>query len=190
MQLQILPLVPERVEDFFTFFDHVAFRDHPEWGCGCYCCFFHATNAAAWEKRTPDDNRADARTMILQGRMHGLLAYDQGTPVGWLHYDVRENLPGAKLFYPELATDDPQSAAIVCFTIAQGWRGQGVATRLLEAALADLAARGVKRVEAYPVLGDDSQEHNYLGPLTLYQKLGFTVVRETADHALVEKELK
>ena len=42
-----------------------------------------------------------------------------------------------------LATGDPESAAIVCFTVAQGWRGQGMATKLLEAALKDLAAQGV-----------------------------------------------
>jgi len=189
MKVQIRPLSPERAEDFFQFFDHVAFSDHPEWGCGCYCCFFHATDADAWEKRTDEENRAEARAMILAGTMRGLLAYDRQKPIGWCHYDQLKNLPGTKLFRAGLATDDPESAAIVCFTVAQGWRGQGVATKLLEAALADLKAQGVKRVEAYPVTADDSQEHNYPGPLALYLKLGFTVVKETAEGTLVEKRL-
>lgn len=189
MQLNIMPLAPERVEDFFTFFDHVAFSDHPEWGCGCYCCFFHATDAAVWDKRTPEENSADAREMILTGKLRGLLAYNGDTPVGWLHYDLLTHLPGTKVFYGALATDAPDSAAIVCFTIAQHWRGQGVATRLMEAALADLRAQGAKRVEAYPVTEDDSAEHNYHGPLSLYRKFGFAVVKEADHHALVEKWL-
>ena len=58
MQLQIKPLSPETVEDFFTFFDKIAFADHPEWGCGCYCCMFHAPDPKAWEENTPARNAA------------------------------------------------------------------------------------------------------------------------------------
>jgi GNAT superfamily N-acetyltransferase len=186
MSIDVRALTPEMADDFVRFFDEVAFSDHPEWGCGCYCCFFHATDKDEWEKRTRDDNRAGAREMILAGKMRGMLAYDQQTPVGWCHYDLLANLPGTATFYSQVATNDLESAAIVCFTVAQGWRNQGVATALLAAALNDLRATGVKRVEAYPLPGDDSPEHNYLGPLTLYQKLGFSVVKEVNGIALVE----
>jgi GNAT superfamily N-acetyltransferase len=189
MKFQVRPLSPARAEDFFTFFDHVAFNDHPEWGCGCYCCFFHATSREDWESRTPGENRDWARELIQTGVMRGLLAYDRQKPVGWCHYDLLKNLPGVRLYREGLSADDPDSAAIVCFTVAQGWRGQGVATRLLEAALADLKAQGVKRVEAYPVTEDDSQEHNFPGPVALYEKLGFTVARSTENGTLVEKRL-
>ena len=121
--------------------------------------------------------------------MRGLFAYADGKPVGWCHYDRLENLPGARIFYSQLATADLSSGAIVCFTIAQGYRNQGIAAKLLENALADFKAQGVTRVEAYPVVNDDSQEHNYLGPLNLYKKYGFHIVRETEHHALVEKAL-
>ena len=189
MPIEVRTLTPDQGEDYIRFFDEIAFRDHPEWGCGCYCCFFHATEKEAWERRTREDNRAEARQMILAGKMRGQLAYDQETPVGWCHYDLLSNLPGAAVFYPFLTTNDPESAAIVCFTVAQGWRGQGVATALLSAALHDLRTQGVHRVEAYPVLRDESPEHNNLGPLTLYQKMGFTIVKEENGLALVEKAL-
>ena len=189
MRLQIRPLSPARAEDYFRFFEQVAFNDHPEWGCGCYCCFFHATNEAEWLKRTPEQNRVWAQELIAQNDLHGLLAYDRQKPVGWCHYDKIANLPGTKVFRAGLTTGDPESAAIVCFTVAQGWRGQGVATKLLEAALKDLAAQGVKRVEAYPQTENGDAEHNYPGPLALYRKLGFTVVKETEKGALVEKRL-
>lgn len=189
MQVDIRQLTPERLEDFFEFFDHIAFAEHPEWGCDCFCCFFHAKSRESWETCTREDNKSAAREMILKGQMHGLFAYVQGKPVGWCHYDKLKNLPGARVFYSDLATEDGNSGVIVCFTIAQGYRNQGIATKLLESALADLKAQGVIRVEAYPVIDDDTQEHNYLGPLILYKNLGFQIVRETEHHALVEKML-
>jgi ribosomal protein S18 acetylase RimI-like enzyme len=189
MEPEIRPLTPQRIHDFFEFFDHVAFNDHPEWGCGCYCCYFHFSDHAAWDKRTPEENSAEARQLILSGSLHGLLAYDGDRPVGWCHYDLQKNLPGVRAFYPELSVEDPLRGEIVCFTVAQGWRGKGVATRLLTAALADLKASGVTLAAAYSVLSDDSQEHNYTGPFNLYQRAGFTLAKEIHGRARMEKPL-
>ena len=109
--------------------------------------------------------------------------------MGWCHYDLQKNLPGVRAFYPALSQENPNGGEIVCFTIAQDWRGQGVATTLLNAALRDLAACGVQTVSAYPVLEDASQEHNYTGPLPLYQKAGFTLVARQPGRARMEKRL-
>lgn len=187
MQLRIASLTPETVGDFFTFFDRVAFRDRPEWGCGCYCRFFHATDAAVWEQRTPAENAAEARAAILAGTMRGLLAYDGATPVGWCHFDLLANLPGLAVFYPGAAAGGGQCAAIVCFTVAQGYRRQGVAAALLTAALAALKAEGVTRVEAYPALDATDEEHHYHGPAALYAAQGF--VPEAAQGALARMAL-
>lgn len=189
MPYTVKALTPQRVEDFFTFFDRVAFSDHPEWGCDCYCCFFHAADREAWNAATGETNKNTARAMILRGAMRGMLAYDGDKPVGWCHYDRLINLPGARVFYGDLASAKNDRALIACFTIAQGYRRQGIADMLLNAALDDLKALGVKTVEAYPVIGSGSDEHNYHGPLPLYEKHGFTVVRKTKDNALVEKAL-
>jgi len=189
MQVGIKPLTPMRVKDFFDFFEHIAFADHPEWGCDCFCCFFHAQSREAWESCSREINKAAAHEMILKGQMRGLFAYVDGKPVGWCHYDKLNNLPGTRVFYSDLTAADENCGAIVCFTIAQGYRNQGIATKLLENALMDLKEQGIKRVEAYPVRNDDSQEHNYLGPLNLYKNLGFQIVRHTEHHTLVEKLL-
>ncbi len=189
MPIAIHALTPRRAGDFFLFFERIAFSEHPEWGCDCFCCYFHATSREQWDACTVETNKAAAREMILQGRMRGLLAYDGDKPVGWCHFDVLKNLPGARVFYGNLASVDDDRAAIVCFTIAQGYRGRGIAASLLTHALNDLRSLGVGHVEAYPILDSDSQEHNYHGPLTMYLKAGFTVVKQTETLALVEKAL-
>ncbi len=188
MQLHIKPLTPETVEDFFTFFDRIAFADHPEWGCGCYCCMFHAPDTQAWAENSPQRNAELAREMILAGQMHGLLAYDGATPVGWCHCDLLKNLPIVRQYYPVASADD-ETGAIVCFTVAQGYRGKGVATSLLAAALDALRAQGAPLAEAYPLLNVTGDEQHYHGPLALYQKLGFALAREHDGLALVQKVL-
>ncbi len=187
MAVKIMKLSPERVEDYFQFFDKVAFADHPEWGCDCYCCFYHAANANDWEAQTGSQNRAIAREMIMAGQLQGQMAYVDGLPVAWCHYDRKSKLPGLAVFYPELVGDDASVAAIVCFTVAQGYRGQGLAKSLLAAACADLAAQGCAVVEAYPRTADSSVEQHYHGPLSLYLGQGFTVARQLNEQAVVVK---
>lgn len=194
MVIKVKAMRPELTGDFFRFFDEVAFADHPEWGCSCYCCFFHAASEAEWNARSAAENKESARQLIATGQLSGLLAYADGTPAGWCHFERKDSLPGLAVFYPQVL-DEPGSgapcdiAAIVCFTIAQGFRGQGLAGRLLDAACQELASQGFRKAEAYPMLADTSEEGNYHGPLSMYQSHGFTTVRTAGNMAIVQKTL-
>lgn len=193
MNITIKKLEPALIDDYFRFFEQIAFADHPEWGCECYCCFFHATDAAEWKARSVTDNRAVAQAMIMTGRLQGMLAYADDIPVAWCHYDRKENLPGLNVFYPELVEDNPDQAkiaSIVCFTVAQGYRGLGLAGRLLRAACDDLAEQGCSIIEAYPRTAESSVEEHYHGPLPLYLNQGFTVLRQLANQAIVQKIIR
>jgi len=176
-------------EDYFRFFDEIAFADHPEWGCECYCCFFHAASEKEWEESTAAQRKALARDLIFAGRLQGLLAYAEDKPVAWCHYEQKNRLPGLKAFYPEWVGDDETTAAIVCFTVAQGFRKQGIAGKLLDTACQDLAAQGYSFVEAYPFTSSDSDEHNYHGPLSMYVSHGFAIYKECKESTVVRKAL-
>ena len=190
MNIKIRKLEPALIDDYFRFFDQIAFADHPEWGCECYCCFFHATDADEWKARTVAANRAVAQAMVMTGRLQGMLAYADDIPVAWCHYDLKENLPGLKVFYPDLVEDNPEKAriaSIVCFTVAQGYRGLGLAGRLLGAACDDLAGQGCSIIEAYPRTADSTVEEHYHGPLSLYLNQGFNIYRQLPEQAVVRK---
>ena len=238
MDIQIRKMTPALVEDYFKFFDEIAFADHPEWGCGCYCCFYHAPSAKEWEARTGAQNKAQAREMILADQLTGLLAYVDGLPVAWCHYAQKDRLPGIAVFYPEFISKsgpeflsendannelgEPQTtaasadttapssgdaktgksaasgsdtssgssiAAIVCFTVAQGYRQQGIAGQMIDFACHELAEAGMAIVEAYPMTASGSDEHNYHGPLSMYLSHGFTVYRELEGNTIVRKVL-
>jgi len=198
MEIQIRKMTPALVEDYFKFFDEIAFAEHPEWGCDCYCCFYHAASAKEWEAQTGAQNKALAREMILAGTLTGLLAYADGLPVAWCYYEKKDLLPGIRTFYPEFLSDgsEPQSvdtspakstAAIVCFTVAQGYRQKGIASRMLDFACRDLAQTGTAIIEAYPTKASESDEHNYHGPLSMYLSHGFTVYKELEGNTIVRK---
>jgi GNAT superfamily N-acetyltransferase len=190
MDVTIEKMSPERADDFVRFFEEIAFADHMEWGRECYCCFFHAQSEQEWHDRTAEENRDIARAMIRDGSMLGLLAYKGSIPVGWCHYEWKNHLPGLKVFFPKVYTEDENDSlgSIVCFTIAQGYRKQGIASRLLDAACRELAALGCQVAEAYPSLGQ-SDEDNYLGPLAMYLAHGFYLHRETEGQIVVRKKL-
>ena len=82
--------------------------------------------------------------------------------VGWLHAAPRHKLPHAfeRMSVAPPAIDVPphDAAVIVCFVVAPAWRRRGVASALLDAALADLAARGVALVDAFPFKAGDSTD--------------------------------
>lgn len=189
MNIVIRTLTPDLADDFFTFFEQTAYTEHEEWGRECYCCFFHAESAEAWERRTGPENRMIAQEMIRRGKMTGLLAYADGVPAGWCHFDAKGAFPGIGVFYPQLASDEPGVGAVVCFTVAQRFRRMGIARLLLRRACEELRRMGFAAAEGYPVGKDESDEENYHGPLGLYLSEGFTVYRKLEKGAVVRKEL-
>ena len=80
--------------------------------------------------------------------------------------------------------------SVACFVIAAPYRGHGVASKLLDAAIERLRARGLRAIEAYPSRGgDDSPQSNYRGPLSMYVQAGFEPYRELDNHVVMRKRL-
>lgn len=62
--------------------------------------------------------------------------------------------------------DGKETAYLCAFRVKEGWRGRGLGTRLMEAALADLKSRGFRRATV-GVNGDEERNQR------LYRRLGF-----------------
>jgi ribosomal protein S18 acetylase RimI-like enzyme len=189
MDLSVKALSPEFLDDFFAFFDRVAFSDNPDWA-SCYCFYFHvAGDLEHWGKRTREENRSAAEEFIRTGKMNGYLAYVNGSPVGWCNAN-------SKWRYAKLSADkeladlrDEKAGSIVCFVIAPGFRKRGIARRLLEAACEGFDKNGHDWVEAYPRKNSSSDAQHYHGPLSMYQKAGFEIYKEFPDYFIVRKRL-
>ena len=73
--------------------------------------------------------------------------------------------------------------------MAPEYRGQGVATAMLEKVIADAKADGYDYLEAYPNKEDTDAYYNYVGPYNLYKKFGFEHFSETKWRFVLRKKL-
>lgn len=179
----VRPVSPDQHEAVMHYFDMVAYADNPNWS-KCYCA---ERLVEDYESRTKEQNRAFRSQLILSAKANGLVAYRLGRVVGWCHAAPKTelvNVEGPKV---------PDVGAIVCFVVAPDQRRQGIATRLLEAALEHLKKRGMTTAEAYPRIGDIDPAREvysmYVGPLAMYVKAGFDIAEKHDDHAVVRRAL-
>jgi GNAT superfamily N-acetyltransferase len=187
MTLTIKALSPALLEDYFTFFDSVAFVENPDWS-GCYCYSFHFTGPAAlW---TPENNRAAVRKLVREGKMGGCLAFLDSRVVGWCNANQRLRFQRLPMMFELEDQEDPGIFSIVCFVIHQDFRKQGIATSLLEHVIERCRSGPWHTLEAYPGKGTRSCEGHYMGPPEMYLSHGFQVEREYRDHSLVRLNLE
>ena len=82
--------------------------------------------------------------------------------------------------------------SIVCFVVPAPYRGQGVASALLEAAVQYARKRGARLVEAYPMdrAGRVQDDWMWHGALSMFQRAGFSeVARRRPQRPIVRRAL-
>lgn len=160
--------------------------------CGgwCMCVAWWVPTWDGWGQRTAEQNRA-----LREGLPDdGYLALDAGEEgeraVGWVQAGPRDRLEKLRRTFG--LAPDPATWALSCFQVDPARRRQGVARWLLGAVLADLRARGVTRVEAYPRRdeepGGDPGEA-WTGPASMFEAAGFAEVGGDARRRVVALEL-
>ncbi|HEY2598345.1 MAG TPA: GNAT family N-acetyltransferase [Candidatus Dormibacteraeota bacterium] len=190
-EIVIRDVSPELLPAYLDFFDHHAFADFPEWR-SCYCIETHsAANLSDDESidRVAEANRRGMSSLIMRGEVTALLAFEGGEPIGWCNYGETTRLSGVMHRFGLTAPDHEGVGSVACFVIASPYRGHGVASRLLDAAVERLRAKGMKAVEAYPKRSDDSQHTNYRGPMAMFVRAGFQPYGEAGSHLVLRKTL-
>lgn len=189
MEIKIKKLSKELIEDFLYFFDEKAFSDNPQWG-HCYCLFFHYTGSEAdWLKRTKKENRQDAIQLIKSGKLQGFLAYENNIPIGWCNANEKGEFSFNLNRSQVSGLEDQDTISIVCFVIAPEYRRKGVSTKLLNYIIDYYQNTNKKFLEAYPGKNASKDCENYHGPVSLYLKNNFQVIRELDDYSIMRLEL-
>jgi len=142
-RFEIHPLTPQRWRGFET-----LFGAHGAYG-GCWCMWWRSTRRE-FEKRKGEGNRRAMKAIVDSGKPPGLLAYLGTEPVGWCSVAPREEFSSLERSPVLKRLDDQPVWSIVCFYVAKGFRGQGIAEALIGGALDYVRSRGGSMVEAYP----------------------------------------
>ena len=143
----------------------------------------------------------DERRELLRGDLaapaSALLAYVDDEAAGWVKVSPRPDQPRlarTRNFQqsPE-PFDDPSVWAITCFVVRREHRGNGIAARLLDAAVDHARAHDARVVEGYPVdtaVAKASANDLYHGALSTFVDAGFTeVARPTRSRPIVSLSL-
>ncbi|CAM3821827.1 GNAT family N-acetyltransferase [Kibdelosporangium persicum] len=162
---------------------------------GCWCTFWRLTNQEA-NGKTPADNQAVLEEVVRSGGQAGVLAYQDGKPVGWC--SVAPRTVYKRVFRTKgLEPADPEDAgvwSVVCVYVKKESRGAGVAGNLLEAAVKHARAQGATVIEGYPIAGTNPKKKSVLsaGTIDLFTKAGFSVYREpsTGSRVIMRRKLK
>lgn len=194
MNLEIKPLTPKLVDDYFDFFENRAFTDDSPYRC--YCQVFQMTKEqyqAAYDNAKGSDpgsaSREIAEQQISNGVLRGYLAYADGKSIGWCNANDRANYPVDPVYdVPFHAPVEKNEKAVICFEIAPEYRGKGIATVLLNRVIADAKAEGYLAVVGFPVVRTERYEWVCQGPVHLYKKAGFIKVAETEINMVMRKE--
>jgi GNAT superfamily N-acetyltransferase len=165
---------------------------------GCWCMYWIAPRA---EFEGPERKRFKSRfkARVTKGPPPGLVAYtSDGEPVGWMQVGPRSQTPNwntrRRLSAPpaEKEADDPKVWGVTCFVVRSGWRGKGVSTALVAAAVKWAKKSGAKALDACPVETSESKSavSLYHGVASTFEKAGFVeIARRRADRPLMRLRL-
>lgn len=141
--VDVRPVTPETWGDLERLF---RARGSPHY---CWCTPFRVVGN---EHLTSDERREAMAGLVAAGTPVGVLAYEDGEPVGWCSVAPRESY--AKLArsrtMPRVTPPAVATWTVLCFFVVRGRRRQGATRALLDGAVAYARERGAQVVEGYP----------------------------------------
>ncbi|MGH9170726.1 MAG: GNAT family N-acetyltransferase [Acidimicrobiales bacterium] len=182
MSVSVCPVTADRWNDLVEVFGKRG--DNPGW---CWCQLF--LRAPTERQPATADNRAALRAEVTRAATPpGLIAYVDDRPAGWTRIGPRSQFPGVngnRRLAPVLKGEGVTTWWVTCFAVARPYRGIGVASALLHAAVEFARDQGAAAVEGHPVdvaglraekVGDSAL---YTGTKALFAAAGFVEVART-----------
>lgn len=152
--------------------DFEALFESPGGPSYCWCM---------WTRVDKDEAKAQGkqRKPFMMDRIErrvpvGLVGYDKGEPIAWVSVAPRETF--THLGTPE-AEDGEKIWSITCMYLKRAHRGDGLAHKLIDAAIRYARKRKATAVEAYAV-APDSPSYRNMGFIPAYEKAGFKKIGE------------
>jgi len=118
----------------------------------------------------------------------GLLAYQDGEPVGWCSVAPRETYQAVERSRVIARGEGEDVWSIVCLFIARTARGKGLTGELLEAAARYARENGASTVEGYPVL-DRGKSYRWMGSERAFKSASFVRAGEPSNGRVTMRRL-
>jgi GNAT superfamily N-acetyltransferase len=144
--------------------DHGKFR---------YCsCMRWRMKSTDYQRSTKESRVEALNDLVRQGTPVGVLAYQDGEPVGWCSIAPRESYAALERYRALPRIDDAHVWSVVCFFIDRRVRRHGFALGLLREAVEYARTQGAEVVEGYPV-EPGPRSYTYMGSPETFLRAGF-----------------
>ena len=156
----------------------------------CWCVAWEISTWKDWGQRTGDENHTLRETLWSKGEYNGYVFYEKNVPIGWCKV-------GPTKTWPKFCEDSgvPPSDTIyafTCFRLKPKYQGKGYLHVFLRKIIQDLQAKGIKKLVAFPrkdeAVVEPGSTKLFTGPLSIFSKAGFRIVRSIGDRHVVEFE--
>jgi len=196
MNIQIRKLTPELYRDYLHFFDTTPHSTNKE-EHKCYCVCWSNDNYKDKDYSTAEKRRVIAKEYVINSNIQGYLAYYENKVVGWCNTNTKLQCFQClswKMFMKSIHKEEEfpneKVKSVFCFAIKPEMRGKGIARLLLNQVCQDAEKDGFDYVEAYPNDTFINTEEDFMGPVGLYEKLGFSIDYKTEKRLVMRKKLK
>ena len=182
MDIVVKKLTSELAEDYTRFFDttpHATGKEEHK----CYCIWWTSVDIGGESYGTVGERRNLAVKYINNGFIQGYLAYYDGKVVGWCNANTKSDCYDSFCWKMSMGSVHKDATSVkvksvFCFCVSPEMRGKGVAEILLRKVCEDAEKDGFEFVEAYPNKEFINTELDFMGPVGLYEKLGFNALYE------------
>ena len=178
-------------------FERLGPRGGKPYTSGCWCVLWRLSakeHQAGWgDDKGPDrgaGNKAVMVDIVRRGDRPGLLAYLDGTAVGWCALAPRADLPRIRASssvadLPE--PDDEGIWSVSCFYVHGSAKRRGIASALLGGGHHRGPGTGARVLEGYPV--EPGHGDPFTGYASLFEAAGFAVEMGDTSRGLARIEL-
>jgi len=170
-------------QDLFSLFETSHYEHAKTWKT-CYCQYYQNTcDFSTWMQRSGETNKDEAIAAIAKGEMQGFLAYENEICVGWLNANSMTSFKRLKDIIPfELWNEE--TALTICYVIKEEYRGQKVASQLLDHAIRFFRQRGFHQMLALPVEASVF-EKMYRGSKQMYLHRGYIEINQIENSSVL-----
>lgn len=159
---------------------------------GCWCMWWRLKRSE-WEKNKGAGNKRSLKRIVDSSIVPGILAYQDGKPIGWCSAAPREQFSAFERSRTLKPLDDKPVWSVVCLFVDRQSRRRGVASALLKAAAKYAKSQGATTIEGYPVIARNKPMPDvfaYTGTVEAFVKAGNKVVAQpTPSRVIVRKKL-
>lgn len=184
--LEFHPLTPERWGDLVSLFEH---HGNPGY---CWCTLWRLPSADYRQLDSAGRRRA-LQNLVDAGVPTGIVAYQDGDPVGWCSVAPRQTYLRLERSRTLKRLDPLSTWSVVCFYIHRKSRHQGLPVKLLEAGVAYAFSQGAEAVEGYPIerYKDEAGQwqpaasYRFMGSVSTFVKAGFKPAATRGDRRIM-----